>query len=253
MVMICASPNYVEASTNPQDQFSACGAVGSTTLFDLKKNIWFTTDPTDAEIRTLPASTYKIFHSLIALDTRVTTSGEIFKWDGVKREFPIWNQDTSFKDAFKNSTVWVYEVLAHRIDKETYKRYLRWADYEGNGDIDSGQRDNFWLYGDWGVSPKDQIRMLVKLYKNELPFSRASMDTVKSFMCNENTCGKTGWTQKDGRHIGWWIGYVDSSKNSPLFFATRISKSIKNDMGNFLECRKSITDQIIKQYQKREQ
>lgn len=84
---------------------------------------------------------------------------------------------------------------------------MRWADYEGNGDIDSGQRDNFWLYGDWGVSPKDQIRMLVKLYKNELPFSRASMDTVKSFMCNENTCEKPAGHK---RMVGISVGGSDT-------------------------------------------
>jgi beta-lactamase class D len=232
------------------DAFSKCGVTGSTTLYDLAVDRWFKTDKKDAEIQTLPASTFKIFHSLIALDVGATKADEVFKWDGQERMLPVWNKDTIFSDAFKNSTVWVYEALTSRIDKETYKRYLAWANYEGNGDIDNGKDGNFWVYGDWGVSPKEQIKMLVKLHKNELPFSQSSMDVVKDFMRDGNIYGKTGWTQQGGNHIGWWIGYVQRPSSKPLFFATRLVKNVDEDLGNFLLCRKTITDEIIAKYRK---
>ena len=238
------------AHATEQVAFSKCGVRGSTTLYDLDADRWFKTDDKDAEIRTLPASTFKIFHSLIALDVGATTTDEIFKWDGEERMLPVWNNDTIFSDAFKNSTVWVYETLAVRIDKETYKRYLAWADYEGNGDIENGKNGNFWVYGDWAVSPQEQIEMLVKLYKNELPFSQSSMDTVKGFMRDGTTYGKTGWTQQNGNHIGWWIGYIEKPESKPLFFATRLVKNVDEDLGNFAQCRKTITDQVIEKYRK---
>lgn len=233
-----------------QTVFSSCGVKGSTTLYDLSSNRWVMTDQADADRQTLPASTFKIFHSLIALDTGATTLGEVFEWDGVEREFPIWNEDTTLEDAFHNSTIWVYEELANRIDHPTYQRYMHWADYEGNGDIEHGQDGNFWVYGAFGISPKDQIGMLVSLYKNELPFSRQSMNIVKSFMKeDEITYGKTGWTQHDGAHIGWWVGYRETS-GGPIFFATRLTKPESENLGNFLECRKQITNVLINEYLK---
>jgi beta-lactamase class D len=40
----------------------------------------------------LPASTYKIFNSLVALETgAVRDETEVLKWDGIKRMFPTWN------------------------------------------------------------------------------------------------------------------------------------------------------------------
>jgi beta-lactamase class D len=232
-----------------QNLFSACEVTGSTTLYDMEENRWYKSDKMRADQRTLPASTFKIMHSLIALDMQATTPDEVFKWDGQQREIPVWNQDTIFKDAFKNSTVWVYEELTQRIDNMAYKRYLYWSGYEGNDDIDHGnERGNFWVAGNWGISPIDQINMLVKLYNNDLPFSRASMETVKGFMQQDDDkslFGKTGWTRKDGQHIGWWIGYKTYDNRAPIFFATRILKDTDQDIGNFSECRKTITEYYI--------
>lgn len=226
------------------DPFTACNVEGSTTLYHLEKDTWLKTDEADASVRSLPASTFKIFHSLIALDTGATTPDEVFKWDGTHRQFSVWNQDTAFPDAFKNSTVWVYEELARRMDVETYARYLKEAGYFGNGSILNGRDGNFWVYGDWGISPEEQIKMLVKLYKNELPFSASAMETVKGFMKEGDTYGKTGWTQDGQNQIGWWIGYTTRGSDT-VFFATRLRRAKEKGLKGFLACRKSITDEIL--------
>ncbi|MCB9771905.1 MAG: class D beta-lactamase [Candidatus Omnitrophica bacterium] len=237
--------NFNSAPAHAKDDFfTACDVSGSTTLYDLNKNQWYKTNAQDTQMQTLPASTFKIFHTLIGLETGATTLDELFKWDGTVREYPAWNQDTQLYDAFKNSTVWVYEELAKRIDITIYQKYLSMSEYEGNGNINHGQNGNFWVYGNWGISPKEQINMLVKLYQNKLPFSISTMDAVKKFMKEGNTYGKTGWTRSNGQHIGWWIGYKDLS-NGPIFFATRIRKDTDQELGNFISCRKTITDQII--------
>lgn len=249
----------IAAKAETTDPFAACGVTGSTTLYDLKNGQWYKTNSNDADLRSLPASTFKIFHSLIALDMQVTSPEDIFEWDGTEHEIDVWNQDTMFKDAFKNSTLWVYESLTKRIHINDYKRYLDWAEYNGNDDIVHGRDGNFWVYGNWGVSPVEQINMLVKLYNNDLPFSRASMETVKGFMQqdNKNVFGKSGWTRRDGKNIGWWVGYKihegqESRENkenrTAIFFATRIFKNEKHDIGNFIECRKTITEKVIERF-----
>ena len=243
--------SFADNASTYQKYFDACNVSGSTTLYDLKKNKWFKTDEQDSAIQTLPASTFKIINSLIALEEGATSTKEIFKWDGTKRSIDTWNQDTTLRDAFKHSTVWVYEILASRMSKDVYSRYLNQTHYS-NGDIEHGKNGNFWVYGSFGVSPIEQINMLIKLYKDELPFSEEVMDTVKSFMLvrdnNEiRTFGKSGMTESSGQNIGWWIGYREFP-DRPIFFATRIIKSIDEELNDFIACRKLITEHIISDY-----
>ncbi len=147
-----------------QKYFEECKVSGSTTLYDLRKDKWIKTNERNSITPTLPASTFKIMNSLIALEEGVTSIDETFKWDGTIRSIDAWNQDTTLQDAFRNSTVWVYEILANRVRKDVYLHYLNQIHY-GNGDIEHGKNGNFWVYGLFGVSPIEQINMLIKLYK----------------------------------------------------------------------------------------
>jgi len=47
----------------------------------------------ECDRRTLPASTFKIPHALIALDTGVVSDSTTMKWDGTKQDFPVWERD----------------------------------------------------------------------------------------------------------------------------------------------------------------
>lgn len=50
--------------------FDSAGVQGSTCVYDYKNDAWFFTDVQDAERYSLPASTFKILHSLMALETQ---------------------------------------------------------------------------------------------------------------------------------------------------------------------------------------
>src|SRR3954471_1342089 len=58
--------------------------------------------------RTLPASTFKVPHALIALQTHVVTAASVIKWDGSKRDFPRWDGDQTLESSLKRSVVWVF-------------------------------------------------------------------------------------------------------------------------------------------------
>ncbi len=244
----------IDTKNDLSKHFTDNNFAGSITIYDLKNEKWIYSDKKDSQIEMLPASTFKILNSLIALEEKVVKPNDILKWDGKNKTFKgkaiaSWNSDTDIKKAFKNSTIWFYEELSKKIDRKIYKNYLTKVDY-GNVNID-GEGFDFWNYGDFAVSPKDQVGLLLKLYKNELPFSKENMEYMKKIMIQESSDdyilrGKTGWGIKKNKEIGWYIGYVETSNNI-YFFATRIISNSNNLPSNFSSSRKGITLKVLKE------
>lgn len=188
----------------------------------------------------LPASTFKIFNSLVALETGVIPNDvAVLTWDGIQREFPTWNQDTNIRQAFKNSTVWFYQVLARKIGYERMRKFIQQAGY-GNRQIGKPEQiDRFWLEGPLQITPKQQIEFLQRLYSRELPFSQRTMDLVQDIMVYERTPeyvlrGKTGWAARLNPNIGWFVGYLEQNQNV-YFFATNINIRKNDDLANRIE------------------
>ena len=73
---------------------------GSILIYDLKDDKYYSNNFNWAKKGYLPASTYKITNSIIALETGVVQSDStLFKWNGEERRLKIWEQDMIFKDA----------------------------------------------------------------------------------------------------------------------------------------------------------
>src|SRR5438105_94345 len=79
----------------------------------------------ECDRRTLPASTFKIPHALIALDTKVVTDRSVIKWDGVTRDYPRWNRDQTLASSIKMSAVWVFQRFANAIGRDRELEHLR--------------------------------------------------------------------------------------------------------------------------------
>ena len=89
------------------------GVEGCFLLYDLNDNILISYNPERCSERFIPASTFKIFNSLVALETGIVEDEKvIIKWDSVKRFYDKWNQDLDMRKAFKFSAVWFYQELA---------------------------------------------------------------------------------------------------------------------------------------------
>ncbi len=178
-------------------------------------------DPDRAQRRYSPASTYKIPHTLFALDAgAVKDEFEVFAWDGVKRSFEPHNQDQDLRSAMRNSAVWVYQELASRLGKNRAGEYLRKIDY-GNASP-KAETGDYWIDGDLAISAIEQIGFLKKLYRNELPFALEHQRLVKDLIIVQADRdwilrAKTGW---EGRY-GWWVGWVEWPQG-PVFFALNI-------------------------------
>lgn len=200
--------------------FSEFDAQGTIVVADERTNRQSTAvyDENRAQKRYSPASTFKIPHTLFALDAgAVRDEFQVFKWDGVASVFAAHNQDQDLRSAMRNSAVWVYELFAKQIGEGRARDYLSKLNY-GNADP-STQQGNYWIKGNLAISAYEQISFLKRLYKNELPFRVEHQRLVKDIMIVEAgrdwiLRAKTGW---NGR-TGWWVGWVEWP-TGPVFFA----------------------------------
>ncbi len=236
-----------------QKYFDKCGVDGSFAIFDNNSQEWILSDTVSVKKQSLPASTFKIINLLIALETKtIRDENEVVKWvgatDTIKYGYrPEIYHDMSVKEAFEVSAGWVFIELAKRIGKKNYKKYLTACKY-GNLNL-SESDDDFWNYGNFAISPIEQVEFIKNLYKQKLPFSSRTIEIVKQVMITEKTVefvtrGKTGWTRANGQNTGWWVGYIETSDNN-YFFATRLMQDRKNKREDFGNCRKEITKKIF--------
>lgn len=196
----------------------------------------------------LPASTYKILNSLIALESKVIKDeSEIIKWDGIKRFYDMWNQDQNLRSALKISCVWFYQELARRIGEQKMHYYLDTVRY-GNSKM-GADIDKFWLEGELRISAQEQIEFLTKFLNYNLPFSHDNIDIVKNIMLvdssdNYKLFAKTGWTARvaEDKQIGWYVGFVENSEGYWIF-AMNIDIMEDADSKN----RQEITNKVLRQ------
>ena len=187
-----------------------------------------------------PASTFKIPHSLIALNEGIVTKDSVIVWDKKIREYESWNKDQILLTAFKSSCVWCYQEFASKIGVEKYKKYLKELNY-GNKKI-GDDVTRFWLDESLEITTFEQIKFLKRFYTNNLPFKIEDINLLKEIMIdekNENYTirAKTGW---EGRY-GWYVGYVET-KDDVWFFAMNIDTKSKDDLPK----RKTITLETLR-------
>lgn len=167
-----------------------------------------------------PASTFKIFNTLIALKAELVTSKEApFRWDGKVRGVEAWNQDQTLASAFKVSCVWCYQKLARRIGLSEYRAELSRLGY-GNAQVGE-QVDRFWLNGDLLISAQEQIDLLSKIQDYSIAFRREHVDVLRDIMVDERTeshvvYAKSGMTGPQ-LHVGWYVGFVEKADQTFIF------------------------------------
>jgi beta-lactamase class D len=223
--------------------FTEADAQGSIVVLDArgKSETAHVYDTARAERRYSPASTFKIPHSLFALDAGLLRDEfQVIPWDRVKRPQPAWNEDQNLRSAMRNSTVWVYERFAKELGDAREAAYMRKIGY-GNA-VATGDKP-FWVEGDLAISSFEQIAFLQRLYRNQLPFKLEHQRLVKDVMVNEAgpdwiLRAKTGWTGT----IGWWVGWVEWP-GGPVFFA--LNMDTPNRLGD-LPKRQDITRRVLR-------
>ena len=206
------------------DEFK--GYDGAFVVFDNKTKEYFRFNKQRCEKRISPCSTFKIFNALVGVETGVIKDQDTtFKWDGAKHEIASWNKDHSLKSAMSNSVVWYFQRIAAQVGEKRMKHYLQEVGY-GNQDMSAGLT-KFWLGNSLKISADEEVEFLRKLVDGDLPFSKRTMDIVKSTIKLNETPTSTlfGKTGTDGENkklvLGWFVGYVER-KDRTYVFATNI-------------------------------
>lgn len=222
-----------------QSIFEDEGVEGVIVVHDLRSGATLRSDEARAGRRATPASTFKILHALIALETGVVAgASDTIRWDGVDRGSDGWNRDHDLRSAFRTSAVWYFQELARRIGLERMEGWVRRAGY-GNADV-SGPIDAFWLEGPLAISPDEQIGFLRRLRAGHLPFSTRSMDVARDLMVLERSDdwtlrGKTGWAREGLVDDVWFVGWVDRGEETAFFVIEFENRNPNRDVGTMRE------------------
>ncbi|KOS62981.1 class D beta-lactamase [Lysinibacillus agricola] len=215
---------------------------GTFILRDLKTEETYIYNEQRANEKLTPQSTFKVPNALIGLQLGVVRDEyDIKKWDGTEHEIISWNHDYTLGSGMRDSVVWYYQAMARDIGEQGMKEWLHKLSY-GNENI-SGGIDQFWLQSSLKISPLEEVDFMEKLYKEDLPFDKSVMKTVKRMMIQEEgdhyiLYGKTG-TRITDMGLGWFVGFI-VVENHPYVFVTNL-----DDSGTVA---KNITLEMLKQY-----
>jgi beta-lactamase class D len=192
-----------------------------------------------------PASTFKVPHALIALETGVLSGPEeVRRWDGTRHSIEAWNQDQTLDTAMRRSALWFFQGTAKQIGRERMKEWLERLRY-GNQDA-SGELTRFWVNGTLRITPEEQLDFMARLYRNELPVSERSREIVKQTLAHGPDTeanvrsgislygpwkdgavlsAKTGRTpmEKEG-DVTWLIGHVRNPRGEYVFVSSVTTK-----------------------------
>lgn len=224
---------------------------GAILIYDLEDDKYYSNDFSWTEKGNLPASTFKIMNSIIALETgTVENDSTLFKWNGEKRRLKNWEQDLIFRDAFHYSCVPCYQEIARKVGEKNMNKFLKKLDY-GNMKVDSSNIDLFWLEGESRITQFQQINFLKRLYQSELPISKRTEMIMKRMIVIEDNddyklSGKTGWSIRNGNNNGWFVGYFETQSKT-YFFATNVEPKQQFDMNMFPMIRKDVTFKAFEQ------
>nr|WP_063862416.1 OXA-24 family carbapenem-hydrolyzing class D beta-lactamase OXA-25 [Acinetobacter baumannii]AAG35607.1 beta-lactamase OXA-25 [Acinetobacter baumannii] len=187
----------------------------------------------------VPASTFKMLNALIGLENHKATTNEIFKWDGKKRTYPMWEKDMTLGEAMALSAVPVYQELARRTGLELMQKEVKRVNF-GNTNIGT-QVDNFWLVGPLKITPVQEVNFADDLAHNRLPFKLETQEEVEKMLLIKEVNGskiyaKSGWGMGVTPQVGWLTGWVEQANGKKIPFSLNLemkegmSGSIRNEI-----------------------
>lgn len=230
-------------------ELAAAHVSGTIALYDSQTGVLACSDLRKCREAVTPASTFKIAHSMIALELGIVEGPDsVLPWSGKTYSNQNWNQDLSFRDAFRYSCLPCFQAIARKVGEGSERAWVEKLGY-GNHDV-SGGVDRFWIWGGLRISPLEQIDFLRRFEQNRLPISEATADFVRDIMTLDVTeryvlRGKTGSTSPpdEPRELFWFVGWVEADARR-VFFATLLDGHASGVEP--AEVRRPLTERILR-------
>jgi len=209
-------------------ELEAAKVTGTLALYDTQDGVLRCSDVERCRTEAVtPASTFKIPHSMIALETGLVEGPDtVLPWDHQEYTNPDWNQDLSFRDALRYSCLPCYRAIARKVGEAGEREWVTKLGY-GNRDT-SGGVDKFWIWGGMRISPLEQVDFLRRFDENKLPISERTADIVRDIMTLDVTenfvlRAKTGTVgpPDEPRELAWFVGWLEAGTRR-VFFALLI-------------------------------
>lgn len=227
--LLLHAPGGIAAEPRPADISAALARVGvdaSASTIVVRRladgQVWVS-NGRRAAIRYSPASTSKIPHTLIALETGTATPDTVFAWNGVRTWNDNWNRDHTLTSAFANSVVWAYRRIATQIGTSGMAAWFDGLDYGNEATGTEANLTRYWLDGTLRISADEQVGFLSRLVQRQLPLSPATYAAAEIIMKADQgdgwtLYGKTGWWHTDdAMDIGWYVGWLRCGGDSYVF------------------------------------
>jgi beta-lactamase class D len=243
------APQRSELRVDLARHFADEGTAGTFVAYNTDDYLIIVSDKDRSEQAVLPASTFKLPISLIALEAGVVEDPDkdVFKWDGIKRDVDAWNRDHTLRSAMADSVVPVFQEIARRIGAEQMQNYVTLLDY-GNHNIGGGI-DQFWLTGGLRIDPIQQIDFVDRLRRSALLLSKRSQDLVRD-MLPVTTVGdviiraKTALLDAEGGNppLGWLVGWAEKGTTQTAFALNIDIREPRNVAARMALARRCLTD-----------
>ncbi len=196
------------------------------------------------DVRTTPASTFKIPLALMGFDSGLLTDADHPVWayqDSYRETRPEVRTDISPRSWLAVSAVWYSRELTRRLGPDAFQKYVDAFQY-GNRDLsgDPGKNNGLsqaWLGSSLKISPLEQVRFLADFLAGDLPVSREALESTRSIVPVFE--GPGGWTihgktgtsfqKTDGvgdprRQIGWFVGWGVKGERILVFALRRVEE-----------------------------
>lgn len=233
--------------------FTSKEVEGSIIIYNESDDWWIFNDEFDAKTPTPPAATFHLFHALIALELNKIQHYQPEKWNGVKYYYfgetrPQWQCDTTLEDALYYQNDWYFERLSKNIKIKDYNYFIEKSGYTQNKF--SKPFAYSWNFSDFAVTPEEQVKFLIGLFNQNLPFDKDNQKWVKEQMFRHDVNDYVlytyeGYTVYQAEHIDWLMGVLER-KGKRYFFCTRIRKSINRPPNLSKQVKHQITFEAFK-------
>lgn len=200
--------------------FADAGVDGTFVLYDVREGSAVLVGVDQARERAVPASTFKLPNTLIALETGVVADiDEVVSPEG--------EEESSLREALPTTDVTVHHEVAHRIGYDRMSTWVDRFDYGNRHVGEDGELGRFWVEGPLEISAVEQATFLAALARSELPVDVAHQEELQELVALEEgngyrLFGRTGLGTEADPSPGWWVGWVEG-EDGLYTFALRLN------------------------------